>query len=158
LTTSTYIRERQKRRPVILEGIKQGLKHSEIAAKLGVNRWIIKRDLKILLQNGDSELKQTLELARAKKIANRHSVAQLRDERFQSMTGMTFKEKSFRNMIEFYKPELKKIIESEKQYIAIMNLPKNIRRVLKNNGIIAYGRKNLSITSDALKCLQNKEK
>ena len=112
---------------------------------------------KILLQNGDSELKQTLEQAKAEKIANKRSVARLLDERFLSMTGMTFKEKSFRNMIEFYKPELKKIIESEKQYIAIMNLPKNIRRTLKNNGIIAYGRKNLRITSDARKYLPKKE-
>ena len=73
------------------------------------------------------------------------------------MTGMTFKEKSFRNMIEFYKPELRKILKSEKQYAAINKLPKSIRRILKNNGIIAYGRKNLRITSDAREYLPKYE-
>jgi len=60
----------------------------------------------------------------------------MRKERFLNMTGMTFQEKSFRNMIDFNKHDLLKILNSKNQHDAIMSLPKNIRKTLKNNGII----------------------
>jgi hypothetical protein len=135
LIMSNLIRERQERRPIILEGISQDLKHSEIATQLGVNRWVVLNDLKIMNYNKDPELKKaqrTQELIRA----NKPSEASMRKERFLNMTGMTFQEKSFRNMIDFNKHDLLKILNSKNQHDAIMSLPKNIRKTLKNNGII----------------------
>jgi hypothetical protein len=61
------------------------------------------------------------------------------NERFQSMTGITLQEKSFRNMIDFNKHELLKILDSKDQNTAISRLPKSIKRTLKNNGIITEG-------------------
>jgi len=66
------------------------------------------------------------------------------------MTGMTFQEKSFRNMIDFNKHVLMKILNSKNQHAAIMRLPKNTRRTLKNNGIITSGWNKCEITLKTL--------
>ena len=132
------IRERQERRPIILEGTSQGLKHSEIAAQLGVNRRVILNDLRFMRKNGDPELKEAHKAQEQIRV-NRPSVASINSERFLNMTGMTFQEKSFRNMIDFNKQRLMKILNSKNQHAAIMRLPKSIRRTLKNNGIITNG-------------------
>ena len=58
------------------------------------------------------------------------------NERFLGMTGITLQEKSFRNMIDFNKYELLKILKSEDQHAAIIKLPASIRKTLKKNGII----------------------
>lgn len=155
---SNFTRGRRKRRPIILKGISQDLKHSEIAAQLGVNRWVIMNDLRYMQYNGDSELKQAQEAQRqirAKKrsITIRDKTYIKHNERFLRMTGMTLQEKTFRNMIDFYKPELLKILKSNEQSAAIMNLPKNIRRTLMHNGIITDGRHHREIASDARKYL-----
>jgi len=44
------------------------------------------------------------------------------------MTGITLEEKSFRNMIDYNKSALMKILKSEDQYAAIVKLPKSIRK------------------------------
>jgi len=49
---------RKKRRLIILEGISQDLKHSEISAQLGANRWLIMSDIKFMQNNGDLGLEQ----------------------------------------------------------------------------------------------------
>ena len=51
-------REHLKRQSVILEGISQDLKYKEIASQLGVNRWVILNDLKIMRKNRDPRLEQ----------------------------------------------------------------------------------------------------
>jgi hypothetical protein len=135
---STFIRERQERRPIILEGISQGLKHSEIATQLGVDRWLIKDDLKFMRKNGDPELKEARKAQEQFRV-NKPSVASKSNERFLSMTGITFQEKSFRNMVDFNKHELMKILNSKNQHAAIMSLPKSIRKTMKRNGIITGG-------------------
>ena len=132
---SHFIRERQERRLTILEGISQGLNHTEIATQLGVNRWLIEKDLKYRRTTGDPELKEA-QKAQEQIRVKRPSVASERNERFQSMTGMTFQEKSFRNMIDFNRHALMKILNSKNQHAAIMSLPKSIRKTLKRNGII----------------------
>jgi hypothetical protein len=142
---STFIRERQERRPIILEGISQGLKHSEIATQLGVNRWLIKDDLKFMRNNGDPELKEA-QKAQEQFRVNKPSVASKSNERFLSMTGITFQEKSFRNMVDFNKHELMKILNSKNQHAAIMSLPKSIRKTMKRNGIITGGWHKAEIT------------
>jgi IS30 family transposase len=146
---STSIRERQERRPIILEGINQGLKHSEIATQLGVNRRVILNDLRFMRNNGDPELKEAQEAQEQIRV-NKPSVASINSERFLNMTGMTFQEKSFRNMIDFNKHVLMKILNSNNQHAAIMRLPKNIRKTLKNNGIITNGWSKCEITLKTL--------
>jgi hypothetical protein len=53
------------------------------------------------------------------------------------MTGMTFQEKNFKNMINYYKAELQVIYKSQDERVAISNLSKNVRKTLKRNDITA---------------------
>lgn len=150
--------ERRKRRPVILHGISQDLKQSEIATKLGVNRWVIMNDLRYMQYYGDPELKEAMEaqkhIQEKKRLASiREKKYAIHDERFQNMTGMTLKEKSFRNMIDFHKRELMKILKSKDQNSAIMKLPKSIIRTLIHNGIITKERHTREISLNALEYL-----
>jgi hypothetical protein len=71
------------------------------------------------------------------------------NERFLGMTGITLQEKSFRNMIDFNKYELLKILKSEDQHAAIIGLPKSIRKTLKRNGIITKRWQDNEITERA---------
>ncbi len=158
VTMSNSIHERQERRPIILEGISQDLKQSEIAAQLGVNRWVIINDLRYMRYNGDPELKQaqkTQDQIRAKKqsILTSEKTHAKHNERFLRMTGMTLQEKTFRNMIDFNKHELMKILKSKDQNTAIFRLPKRIRRILMHNGIITKGWHRREITAQARKYL-----
>ena len=146
---SHFIRERQERRLTILEGISQGLKHSEIATQLGVNKWVISNDLKFMRNNGDPELKEAQE-AQEQIRMDTPSVASISNERFLNMTGLTFQEKSFNNMIDFNKHALIKILNSNNQTAAIMRLPKSIRKTLKRNGIITKGWHKCEITLKTL--------
>jgi hypothetical protein len=132
---------REKRRLIILKGLSQDLKHSEISAQLGANRWVIMGDIKFMRRTGDLGLKRaeaTQVQVRKKNVLlftkeKRHFK---QNERFLGMTGITLQEKSFRNMIDFNKYELLKILKSEDQHAAIMSLPENIQKNLKRNGII----------------------
>ena len=131
----------EKRRLVILEGIRQDLKHSEISAQLGATQRIIKSDIRFMRRNGDLGLIQAEEdqvLVREKKALfitkeKRHFK---QNERFLGMMGITLQERSFRNMIDFNKHELLKILKSKDQHVAIGKLPKSVRKTLKNYGII----------------------
>lgn len=132
---------REKRRLIILKGLSQDLKHSDISAQLGANRWVIMGDIKFMRRTGDLGLKRAEKAqiqVRKKKVLlftmeKRHFK---QNERFLGMTGITLQEKSFRNMIDFNKYELLKILKSEDQHAAIIKLPASIRKTLKNNGII----------------------
>lgn len=143
------IQEQEKRRPIILEGINGGIENSEIAAKLGVPLWVVRRDLKRMRYNRDPELKQAYREAQEQVQAKEQLVTSILGERFQRMTGMTFKEKTFNNMMSFYKPELTKILKAENECAAIRDLPKSVRKTLKRNGIIAQGWKVPEITAHA---------
>jgi hypothetical protein len=142
---SDVIRARQERRLIILEGTSQGLKQSEIATQLGVNKWVILNDLRYMRNNGDPGLIEALKTQEQIR-ENKLSVSSISNERFQNMTGMTFQEKSFRNMIDFNKYELLKILNSNNQHAAIMRLPKSLRKTLKRNGIITNGWQKFEIT------------
>ena len=52
------IARKKKRRLIILKGISQDLKHSEISAQLGINRWVIMSDIRFMRRNGDLGLMQ----------------------------------------------------------------------------------------------------
>jgi len=143
------IQEQETRRLDILEGIILGFANSKIAAKLGVPLYVVRRDLKRMRYNRDPELKQAYIKAEEQVQANKQSIANLPGERFHRMTGMTFKEKTFNNMMSFYKPELRKILKAENECAAIRDLPNSVRKTLKRNGIIAQGWKVPEITAHA---------
>ncbi len=147
--------ERRKRRPIILEGIGRDLKHTEIATQLGVNRWVISNDLRLMRSTGDPGLKQAQEAQEQMRVMRQSLSARARNDRFLRMTGMTLQEKSFRNMIDFNRHELMKILNSKDQNAAIMKLPKSVRKPLKRNGIITSGWHSREITSHALEYLIN---
>jgi len=145
---------REKRRLIILEGISQDLKPSEISAQFGANRWVIMGDIKFMRRNGDLGLKQAEEAqvqVREKKVLlfTREKRHFKQNERFLGMTGITIQEKSFRNMIDFNKHELLKILKSEDQHAAIIKLPKSIQKTLKKNGVITKRWQDNEITEHA---------
>ena len=139
----------EDRRLMILKGIGQDLTNLEIATEMGVNRWIVMKDLKVMKYNRDPELKQAYHDQETRVMAIKRSLINVRDEKFHLMSGMTFQEKNFENMVNFYRPELTKVLESKDEYIAIMVLAKNIQRVLTHNGIIAGRRYRRQISPKA---------
>jgi len=145
---------RKKRRLIILEGISQDLKHSEISAQLGANRWLIMSDIKFMQNNGDLGLERAEKAqvqVREKKVLllTKEKTHFKQNEKFLSMTGITLQEKSFRNMIDFNKHELLKILESEDQNAAIFKLSTSIQKTLKRNGIITKRWQDNEITKRA---------
>ena len=147
--TNNSIQEQEIRRLTILKGINDGFTRLQIAEKLCVRPWIVTTDLIRMKRNRDPELKQAYitanEIFQAKKLkrANRH------DDRFRLMTGMTLKEKTFNNMMSYYKPELRKIINSKDETVAIRSLSKSVRKTLNNNGILLKGWKKPLISTRA---------
>jgi len=131
----------EKRRLTILKGISQDLKYSEIAAQLGINRWTLLNDVRLMRRNrgpGLRDAENARDAIRTEKSmrlkAERVYVKQ--EELFLSMTGMTLQEKTFRNMIDFYRSELMAMMKAEDQGDAIMVLPKVDRRTMLHNGIL----------------------
>ncbi len=132
---------RKKRRLIILEGISQDLKPSEIATQHGANQWVIKNDIKFMRYNGDIGLERAEEAQaqiREKKalLSAEEKEHFKQNKRFLSMTGITLQEKSFRNMIDFNKHDLLEILKSEDQNAAIFKLSTSVQKTLKRNGII----------------------
>jgi len=144
---TSSIQEFETRRLNILDGINEGFAYSKIADRLGVHLWVVMSDLKRMRHNRDPELKQAMSKAQERVQEKKRSVANRPEERFHRMTGMTFKEKTFNNMMSFYKPELVKILKSDNECDAIRDLPKSVRRTLKHNGIIAQGWRTPEITA-----------
>jgi hypothetical protein len=139
----------EARRLVILRGIDQDLTNLEIATKMGVKIHIVKSDLRAMKFNRDSELKQAYTDKKIRAIASKQAIVNVCNEKFKSMTGKTFQEKNFENMVYFYRPELIKILGSEDETIAIMGLPTSIQRTLARNEIINGLKFNRQISSKA---------
>jgi hypothetical protein len=155
------ISARNVRRPIILEGISQDLKYSEISARLGAYGGVLNSDIKFMRRNGDLGLKR----AEKDQVQVREKKAFLfktekkhykQNKRFLRMTGITLEEKSFRNMIDFNKLALLKILKSEDQYAAIIKLPTSIRKTLKKNGIITKRWQDNEISERAQEYLTSK--
>jgi hypothetical protein len=72
------------------------------------------------------------------------------------MTGISLQEKSFRNMIDFNRHELLKILKSKDQHAAIMKLSKSVQKTLKKNGIIVKRWQDNEISERAEEYLTNK--
>jgi len=124
------------RRQVILRGISQNLNYTEIAIQLGVKRGDLINDIKAMRRSGDPELRDAQRVRQAKESGDNKSVSNNRDERFLSMTGLTINEKSFQNMVEFFKPEIMAILNSRDPEAAIRKLSGSTRRAMINNGIL----------------------
>jgi hypothetical protein len=145
---------RKKRRLIILEGISQDLKNSEISAQLGANRWVIMSDIKFMRHIGDLGLIKAEEAqvqVREEKVLlfAKEKGHFKQNERFLGMTGITIQEKSFRNMIDFNKYELLKILKSEDQHAAIIKLSTSVQKTLKRNGIVTRRWQDNEITERA---------
>ena len=143
------IQEREIRRLDIIDCINKGFETSKIAKRLEVPLWTIIRDLKRMLYYRDSELIEAYSYAREQALLKKQFTANLPDEKFRRMTGMTFQEKTRNNMMFFYRPELLKILKSENEGDAIRKLPNSVRKTMKRNGIITTGWKCLQITAFA---------
>ncbi|MBL7169262.1 hypothetical protein ISS40_11370 [Candidatus Bathyarchaeota archaeon] len=145
---------RNMRRLIILEGISQDLGHSEISAQLGANRWVVRSDIKYMQRNDDPGLilaEEDQAQIREKKVLllteeTRHFK---QNQRFQSMTGITLQEMSFRNMIDYNRHELLVVLRSDDQNAEIFKLSKSVQRTLKKNGIIIKRWKDNEITERA---------
>ena len=144
----------EDRRLVILEGIGEDLTSLEIATKMGVKLGRIKSDLKTMKYKRDSELKQAITDKKIRALESKQAIVNVRNERFKLMTGMTFQEKNFENMVNYYRPELTKIIGSKDENAGIMRLPKNVQRALTRNEIIIGHKKWRQISSKACDQLQ----
>jgi hypothetical protein len=128
--------EHEVRRQTLLDGISQNINYTEIAAQLGVRRGDLLKDLKVMRLKRDPDLRDAQRTAQAKIHAEKQVVSTRREERFHGMTGMTLQEKTFQNMIHYYKRELMVIIRSKDQDAAIRDLPQSTRRTLMHNEII----------------------
>ena len=128
--------EPEARRQALLDGISQNLNYTDIAAQLGVRRGDLLKDVKAMRRSRDPDLRDAQRNGQAKIDEEKQSASKRREERFYNMTGMTLHEKSFQNMVIFYKPELMTILKSGDREAAIRNLPKSTRRTLMHNGIL----------------------
>ncbi|MFA5868562.1 MAG: hypothetical protein WC941_02540 [Candidatus Bathyarchaeia archaeon] len=138
-----------ERRLVILKGI--GLDHTtiEIAAEMGVGKWMVLNDLRAMNYSKDPELKQAYLDKELRAHAETLFNINLRDEKFRHMTGMTFQEKNFENMVDYYKAELRGIYDSRDECTAITGLSKDVRKTLKRNEIVTGHRRKVQLTVKA---------
>jgi len=126
----------ESRREALLEGISSNLSYAEIASRLGVRRGEVLNDVKAMRRSGDQGLRDAQRTGEAKAGEQKQLISQRLEERFHSMTGMTLHEKSFRNMIHFYKAEIMMVLRSDDREDAVRSLPKSTRRTLMHNGIL----------------------
>lgn len=149
------IQERADRRIIILKGMNEGLSREKIAEGLGVSPVVVRRDVSRMRRIRDPDLRKASRNAEEMSDKAKEAQSNLANERFKESTGMTFKEKTFNNMMTFYGPEIKKILRSNKEIIEIRKLPHSTLKALKRNGIIAQGWKTPAITDKAKRHLAN---
>jgi IS30 family transposase len=126
----------ETRRETLLDGISRNLSYAEIADQLGVRRGDVLNDVKAMRRSRDPGLRDARRTGQARADEEKQLVSQRLEERFHSMTGMTLHEKSFRNMVHFYRSEIMTVLRSDDREDAIRSLPKSTRRTLMHNGIL----------------------
>jgi transposase len=152
MTTQT---KQAERKSAIIDGISRNIKPSEIASKLSVSKWVVIKDIKKMRYQGDPELEQAYKTAKSKKKSTPIAV---RDEkRFQEMTGMSLEEKTFINMLHYYKLDLLEIVASEDETLAIQRLPSSSKRCLKKHDIITSGWKDSEINEKVREYLSDQD-
>lgn len=140
---------------MILRGIQQDHTSIQIAEEMGVGKWTVLNDIKAMSRNRDSELKQAYLDKSTRLHANSVSVTNIRDAKFLVMTGLTFQEKNFQNMIDYYKAELQLIFKSKDEQTAITGLSTDIRKTLRRNDILTGHRGRVKLTDKARDYLYN---
>ena len=144
-----------ERRLIILKGIEKDHSTIEIAAELGVRKWMVLNDLRAMSYSKDPELKQAYIDKETRAHAGQLSITNQRDERFRKMTGKTFQEKNFENMINYYKAELDMIYKSKDECTAITRLSNDIRKTLKRNDILSGYRSRIQLSEKARSYLRH---
>jgi transcriptional antiterminator len=149
--------ESEIRRPVILEGLSKDLSYSAIADKLGVERNTIQRDIRKMQYNKDLALKKAYnEREKYKKSKHKKYIKKI-ETRFQRMTGISLEEKMFKNMVHYYKKDIKRIMKSKNESAEISKLSSKIRKILVRNKIIKRGAGKYELTQIALKQFTERE-
>ena len=149
--------DRESRRFTILEGISKNISYSEIAAQLGVNKWIVSSDVRKMQHERDLELRRMYQKRTELIKANRQMIAQKQEKRFFGMMGTTIDEKMFQNMIHYHKPDLKRAMGSKNESKEISKLSRNVRKILTRNKIINHGYGKYEITEKARDFLTSKQ-
>jgi hypothetical protein len=126
----------ENQRQVILDGISQNVGYTELASQMGISRRKVIREVKTLRRRRDPDLFEAQRAAKARVDEEKLSASRRRDERFFNMTGMTIHEKSYQNMVQFYKPEILSILESENQEAAVSEIPQRVRKILRKYDIL----------------------
>ncbi len=126
----------ENHRQILLNGISQNIGYMELASQLGVSRKEVIREVKTLRRRRDPDLFEAQRAAKVRVDEEKLSTSRKRDERFFRMAGMTIREKSFQNMVQFYKPEIMSILESENQEAAISEIPQRVRKILRKYDIL----------------------
>jgi hypothetical protein len=129
------VRSPEERRLVILRGMGKDQTSPEIAAEMGVSLGIVLNDIRAMKYHRDLEFRKVCIDQELRKTASRRVMSNAGDEKFKVMTGKTFLEKNFENMVSYYRPELIKVLESNDEGAAIVGLPRNVQRVLSRNEI-----------------------
>ena len=143
--------EDNKKRNAILEGISQNISVVDISRRTGTTRREVVRIIRAMRRNKDPELREAEDVAEAEN-NSRLNTSQKLDNKFYEMTGLTFQEKTFQNMVAFYRPELISILNTRDQDTAIRKLPTSVRKTLVRNNILTSKGK-LEVTQIAIKYL-----
>ena len=143
--------EDNKKRNAILEGISQNISVVDISRRTGTTRREVVRIIRAMRRNKDPELREAEDVAEAEN-NSRLNTSQKLDNKFYEMTGLTFQEKTFQNMVAFYRPELISILNTRDQDTAIRKLPTSVRKTLVRNNILTSKGK-LEVTQNAIKYL-----
>ena len=144
-----------ERREIILRGIDQDHSTNEIAEEIGVRKWMVLNDLRAMNYSKDPKLKQAYIDKETRAHAGQLTITNQRDERFRKMTGKTFQEKNFENMISYYRAELDTIYRSEDEFAAITHLSDGTRKTLKRNEILTGFRRMLKLSEKARSYLRH---
>jgi len=140
--------KRALRRPAILKGISQNQPYKEIADKLEVSPLYIYRDINSMRYARDPDLIEAQRMGISKKREKQALRSKTLEEDFSNMTGMSIKEKSFENMVHFYKDELMFVLGGVGSNVEIKKLPLNTRRAMMKAGLLNW--KHTEITQKAL--------
>ncbi len=144
-----------ERRLIILKGIDQDHSTIEIAEEMGVKKWMVLNDLRAMNYSKDPELKQAYIDKETRAHAEQLSLTNQRNERFHKMTGKTFQEKNFENMISYYRVELDTIFKSKDEFAAITRLSDGTRKTLKRNDILSGFRSRVQLSEKARSYLRH---
>jgi hypothetical protein len=148
-TMTNTTRTAEERRLLILGGIGKDHSSIEIASEMGVRKWVVMNDIRAMQRNNDPELKQAYKDKVTRASAGKVSQITSRNEAFHQMTGMSFQQKNFENMINYYKAELKGISDSQDERYAVTGLTSSVRKTLKRNDILTKLRGKNQLTPKA---------